>query len=212
MNPTAMHNEIQAKTVIENLKKRHMEGFYCKTKEEAVELISSLIKDGSSVSWGGSMTMKEIGLMETLENREDLTLLDRAKANSPEEVGEIYRKAFSADTFIMSSNAITKDGKLVNIDGTGNRVAALIYGPKQVIVVAGMNKIVVNEEEAMSRIRNIASPPNAIRLNQNTPCAKTGFCADCLSPDCICNQVVTIRNSRDAERIKVVLIEGSWGF
>lgn len=206
------HQEILAQTVIKNLEKRHMKGYYCKTPEEAATLASSMIAPGTSVCWGGSMSVKEIGLVETLEARGDLELLDRAKANSPEEVQKIYRAGFSADTFLMSSNAITVDGELFNIDGTGNRVAALVFGPKQVIIIAGMNKIVQNLDEAMSRTRNIASPPNAIRLNQNTPCSKTGVCADCLSPDCICNQIVTIRNSRDPERIKVILVEGSLGF
>lgn len=212
MEATQMHQEILAKTIIKNLGKRHIQGYYCKTKEEATELASSLIKEGSSVSWGGTMTMKEIGLTEELNNRSDLTLLDRSKAGSQDEVEKIYRQAFSADTYIMSTNAITVDGQLLNIDGTGNRVAALIFGPKQVLVIAGMNKICKDLEEAMSRVRNIASPPNCIRLDKKTPCSATGVCGDCLSPDCICNQIVTTRNSRNPDRIKVILVEGSWGY
>lgn len=212
MDTVQMHQEILAKTVIKNLEKRHMQGYYCKTKEEAVKLASSLIGEGSSVSWGGTMTMKEIGLTEELNSRSDLTLLDRSKAGSQDEVEKIYRQAFSADTYIMSTNAITVDGQLLNIDGTGNRVAALIFGPKQVLVIAGMNKVCRDLEEAMSRVRNIASPPNCIRLDKKTPCSATGVCGDCLSPDCICNQIVITRNSRNPERIKVILVEGSWGY
>ncbi len=212
MNVLEQHHALIAEQVIKNLKKRHMDGYYCKTPQEAVSLASSLMAAGSSVTWGGCMTMKEIGLLDEIKSRHDLVVMDRADANNPEEVEALYRKAFSADTFIMSTNAITLDGELLNIDGTGNRVAALIYGPKQVLVIAGMNKVCKDLDEAMTRVRNIASPPNCIRLDKKTPCASTGVCGDCLSADCICNQIVTTRNSRDPQRIKVILVEGSWGF
>ena len=212
MNVLEQHHALIAEQVIKNLKKRHMDGYYCKTPQEAVSLASSLMSAGSSVTWGGCMTMKEIGLLDEIKSRHDLVVMDRADAKTPEEVDALYRKAFSADTFIMSTNAITLDGELLNIDGTGNRVAALIYGPKQVLVIAGMNKVCKDLDEAMTRVRNIASPPNCIRLDKKTPCASTGVCGDCLSADCICNQIVTTRNSRDPQRIKVILVEGSWGF
>ena len=212
MNVLEQHHALIAEQVIKNLKKRHMDGYYCKTPQEAVSLASSLMSAGSSVTWGGCMTMKEIGLLDEIKSRHDLVVMDRADAKTPEEVAALYRKAFSADTFIMSANAITLDGELLNIDGTGNRVAALIYGPKQVLVIAGMNKVCKDLGEAMTRVRNIASPPNCIRLDKKTPCASTGVCGDCLSADCICNQIVTTRNSRDPQRIKVILVEGSWGF
>ena len=212
MNVLEQHHALIAEQVIKNLKKRHMDGYYCKTSQEAVLLASSLMAAGSSVTWGGCMTMKEIGLLDEIKSRDDLVVMDRADTKTPEEVDALYRKAFSADTFIMSANAITLDGELLNIDGTGNRVAALIYGPKQVLVIAGMNKVCKDLDEAMTRVRNIASPPNCIRLDKKTPCASTGVCGDCLSADCICNQIVTTRNSRDPQRIKVILVEGSWGF
>ena len=212
MNVLEQHHALIAEQVIKNLKKRHMDGYYCKTPQEAVSLASSLMSAGSSVTWGGCMTMKEIGLLDEIKSRHDLVVMDRADAKTPEEVAALYRKAFSADTFIMSTNAITLDGELLNIDGTGNRVAALIYGPKQVLVIAGMNKVCKDLDEAMTRVRNIASPPNCIRLDKKTPCASTGVCGNCLSADCICNQIVTTRNSRDPQRIKVILVEGSWGF
>ena len=212
MNVLEQHHALIAEQVIKNLKKRHMDGYYCKTPQEAVSLASSLMSAGSSVTWGGCMTMKEIGLLDEIKSRHDLVVMDRADAKTPDEVDALYRKAFSADTFIMSANAITLDGELLNIDGTGNRVAALIYGPKQVLVIAGMNKVCKDLDEAMTRVRNIASPPNCIRLDKKTPCASTGVCGNCLSADCICNQIVTTRNSRDPQRIKVILVEGSWGF
>ena len=212
MNVLEQHHALIAEQVIKNLKKRHMDGYYCKTPQEAVSLASSLMSAGSSVTWGGCMTMKEIGLLDEIKSRDDLVVMDRADTKTPEEVDALYRKAFSADTFIMSTNAITLSGELLNIDGTGNRVAALIYGPKQVLVIAGMNKVCKDLDEAMTRVRNIASPPNCIRLDKKTPCASTGVCGDCLSADCICNQIVTTRNSRDPQRIKVILVEGSWGF
>ena len=212
MNVLEQHHALIAEQVIKNLKKRHMDGYYCKTPQEAVSLASSLMSAGSSVTWGGCMTMKEIGLLDEIKSRHDLVVMDRADAKTPDEVDALYRKAFSADTLIMSANAITLDGELLNIDGTGNRVAALIYGPKQVLVIAGMNKVCKDLGEAMTRVRNIASPPNCIRLDKKTPCASTGVCGDCLSADCICNQIVTTRNSRDPQRVKVILVEGSWGF
>ena len=123
-----------------------------------------------------------------------------------------YRDAFSADTYFMSTNAITTGGELVNIDGTGNRVAALIYGPETVVILAGMNKIAANVDEALSRVHNVATAQNCIRLDKKTPCAITGACADCLSPDCICNQVVITRRSGIKGRIKVLLIGESFGY
>ena len=124
----------------------------------------------------------------------------------------MYRDAFSADTYFMSTNAITLDGELINIDGNGNRVAALIYGPDQVIIVAGLNKVTANVEDGIRRVRNCATPPNCIRLNKKTPCAATGRCADCLSPEGICNQLVITRRSGNPDRIKVILIGESLGY
>lgn len=212
MNPKKEHQKVLADQLIKNLAKRNMEGFYCTSADQACKLASSMIEPGSSVSWGGTMTMGEIGLDKMIAERTDLVVYDRSKAGSQEEVDEIYRKAFSVDNYIMSANAISLDGQLVNIDGTGNRVAALIFGPKQVIVIAGMNKVCPDLETAMVRARNLASPPNAMRFGKKTPCTATGKCGDCLSPDCICNQIVITRNSRDTGRIKVILVEGEWGY
>ena len=158
------------------------------------------------------MTLSESGMMKALQDRDDLTLLERSKAKSPDEVTEIYHKSLSADYYFMSSNAISVTGELVNIDGTGNRLAALIYGPSNVIILAGMNKVMPTVEAALSRVKNTASPINAIRLSRNTPCAVTGICSECQSPDCICAQTVITRRSNQAGRIKVILIGEELGY
>lgn len=209
MTPKKEYYNLLARKVITNLEKRNMEGYYADTAEKAVEIALSLMKEGSSVTWGGSMTLDEIGLKDKLDK---YTVYDRAKASSPEEVSEIYKKAFSCNNFLMSTNAITVDGELLNIDGTGNRVAALIYGPENVIVIAGINKVTDNIESAYKRARSDASVPNAIRLDMNTPCKATGVCRDCTSPDCICCQVVVTRYSRIKGRIKVILVGENLGF
>ncbi|MFP4661751.1 MAG: lactate utilization protein [Halanaerobiales bacterium] len=204
--------QVAAEEVIKKFKERNIEGFYCSTSEEAVEKAIELIKEGSSVSWGGSMTLQEIGLLDKLKESKNLKIMDRSTAENAEEKAEIYYKALNCDYYLMSSNAITQDGKLVNIDGNGNRIAALIYGPKNVIIVAGMNKLTKDEESAMKRIRNYASPTNAIRLEQDTPCTKTGKCHECLVDDCICCQTLVTRKSRHDDRIKVILVGEELGF
>ena len=212
MTPAETYYENLAKTTMKNLEKRHFECHYCKTAQEAVKLASELVPSDSTVSFGGSMTLAESGMADILKQRSDITLLDRSKAGSPEEVKEIYHKSLNADYYFMSSNAITLEGELINTDGTGNRVAALIYGPKNVILLAGMNKVAHTLEEGIMRVRNVASPINANRLGRKTPCASTGSCADCLSPDCICSHTVITRRSAPANRIKVILIGEALGY
>lgn len=211
MTPMKEFYEKQAATIIKRLEKRNITGYYCPDSASAAEKALSLIEDGSTVSWGGSMSLKECGLIEALKNA-PVTLWDRADAKTPEEVQAIYRKAFLADYYLMSSNAITLDGQLVNIDGNGNRVAALTFGPAHVILVVGMNKVTKTVEEALDRIHNVAAPPNAVRLNTNTPCGATGVCSDCLSPQCLCSQVLITRYSRTPGRIHVLLVGESLGF
>lgn len=203
--------ENAANTIIKNLEKRQMEGYYCATKEEAVAKALELMPAGSSIGWGGSATLDESGLMSAIKNG-DYNLIDRMAGKTPEETKEIYAKICVSDYFLMSTNAITLDGELVNIDGRGNRVAFLCYGPEYVIIMAGMNKVVSNVEEGVNRTRNIAAPPNTVRLNKNTPCAVTGRCGDCYSPDCICSQVVITRRSGVKDRIKVILVGEELGF
>lgn len=212
MNPKQMHYETLAHTVIKNLAKRNMEGIYCATAKEACEKALSYVTEGAAVSFGGSMTLAETGTLDALKSRTDIRLIDRANAQTPEELKQIYRDAFSADFYFMSTNAITIDGELVNIDGNGNRAAALVYGPETVIIIAGMNKVAKNTEEAISRVHTIASPMNCKRLDRNTPCAATGVCADCLSPDCICCHTVITRYSRFKNRIKIILVGEELGY
>lgn len=196
--------------VVEAMKKRGFEAYYVSTAEEAREKALELIHENSVVSWGGSMTIDEIGLKQAVIDR-GYKVINRDEAESPEERMELMRKALTCDVFLMSANAVSEDGQLVNIDGNGNRVAALCYGPKEVIVVAGMNKVAGNLEEAYARARKFAAPVNAQRFNLATPCGKTGLCADCLSPECICSQIVVTRRSSGG-RIKVILVGEELGF
>ena len=200
-----------AKTIIANLEKRNMLGYYCENAQEAQELIHNLIPVNAIVTWGGSETLVETGIMETLKES-GYILLDRKAAKTPEESRKLYGQIVTADYFLTGTNAITLDGELINVDGVGNRVACLITGPQHVLVVAGMNKIAVTEEDGIRRARNMAAPPNSIRVGAHTPCSRTGVCADCQSPDCICCQTVITRRSRVKDRITVILIGESYGF
>ena len=200
-----------AATVMKGLEKRHMEGHYCDTIDEACALALSMVPENSSVSFGGSVTLDETGVLAELRAREDITLYDRATATTPEENKKIMHDALLCDYYFMSSNAITTDGELINIDGNGNSVAALIYGPENVIMIAGMNKIVTSVEEGIIRTRNVASPQNCIRLEKDTPCKVNGVCGNCLK-DTICDQIVITRASRVPNRIKVILVGEELGF
>ena len=211
MTPVQTAWKLQAELIIKGLKKRQMEGYYAATKEEAVSIALSLMPEGSSVGWGGSVTLTECGLMDALKTA-PLQVIDRAQAVTPEEKDQMNARLITADTFLMSTNAITMDGELFNIDGHGSRLAFLIYGPKQVLVLCGMNKVVSSLEAAQERARLNACPPNCIRLNKKTPCAVTGRCGDCYGSDCICCQFVTTRRSSVPGRIKVILIGESLGF
>ena len=201
----------QAETIIKNLEKRNMEGFYLDTAAECTRTILDSIPKESVISWGGSESIKEVGLMDGIQNG-DYKLIDRSAAKTPEESRTLYAQAVLADYYLMSSNAITLNGELINIDGNGNRVACLIQGPSHVILVVGMNKVVTDVESGIARVRNMASPPNAIRLGRNLPCAATGTCQDCLSPECFCNQIVVTRRSGHTGRIKVYLVGESLGY
>lgn len=192
-------------TLVKAMKKRQFDAYYCSTAEEAVEKVLELIPAGNVVSWGGVATVDQLGIKDRLRQRNQ-PLIDRDTAKTPDERMDMLRQALTCDTFLMSSNAISEDGQLVNIDGMGNRVAALCFGPKQVIVVAGMNKVAGDLDSAMSRARHIAAPANVQRFEGSTPCRVTGQCADCTSPDCICAQIVTTRFSKIPGRIKVVLV------
>lgn len=211
MSPKEMANQKLANTIIENMKKKNMEGYYCETSEEAVKKALSLMEEGSSITWGGSMSITECGLMDAIHEK-NYVLIDRAEAKTPEESRAMYGKQVMADYFLMSSNAVTIGGELINIDGHANRVACLCCGPKNVIVIAGMNKVVPDVESGIKRVRNFAAPPNVMRLNKNTPCAKTGKCADCYSPECICSEILVTRRSSIPNRIKVILVGEELGY
>ncbi len=191
--------------LVQALEKRNMEGYYCPTAEEAVAKVLALIPADHTVSWGGVMTVDQLGIKEKLAQRGQ-PLIDRDTAKTPQERDELLHQALSCGTFLMSSNAISIDGQLVNLDGQANRVAALCFGPKQVIIVAGMNKVMGNLDAAIARARNVAAPANAQRFDIKTPCAVNGQCGDCTSPDCICCQMVITRFSKVKGRIKVVLV------
>lgn len=200
-------NQKKIEHIIKNLEKRNMTGHYCDTVEEANEKILSLIKEGDLVSWGGSATLDEIGIKSRLSN-----VIDAQKA-PPEQAYEEKRRALLSDVYLTSTNAITMEGELVNIDGNGNRVAAMCFGPNKVIVVAGANKIAEDEAAALARIRTEASPPNCLRLGRKTPCAVTGKCGKCLTPgQTICSYTVTTRFSCLDDRIHVILVNEELGF
>jgi len=173
-----------------------------------------MIRDGALVGLGGSMTVVDSGLIDALRKM-NIQLLDRYKEGiTPEETNEMRRKGILADVFITSCNAVTADGKLVNEDGIGNRVAGMIFGPEKVILMAGINKVVPTVEDGINRIKNYAAPINCVRLGKNTPCAQTGFCDDenCKTPDRICSQIVIIESNQVKNRITVVLVGEELGY
>lgn len=209
--PKQQYYEALADGLIDKFNLRGIEGYYCESKEEALLTAKRFLTPGCSVSWGGSMTLEEIGLIEDLK-RSDYTVYDRSTAKTPEERSDLYADVVRCDYYFMSSNAITLDGQLVNIDGFGNRVSCLISGPKNVVIIAGMNKIATDVNAAIDRVHNEAAPPNAIRLNAKTPCAKYGRCVDCLDDACLCCQTVITRKSRVPGRIKVILVGEELGY
>lgn len=204
-------NALLAKTVVANLEKRHFEAYYCPTTAEALQKALELIPEGSSVGWGGSVTIREMGLTKAIHEK-NYTVIDRDLAKSPEETVELQKKCLTADYFITSTNAMSEDGILVNVDGTGNRLAAICFGPKNVIVVCGMNKIAQNLEAAISRARFTAAPINAGRFDIKTPCNVSGKCHNCVSVDSICSEILITRTSRPANRVKVILVGEELGF
>ena len=190
-NKKKMYDLSGPKTV-EAMKKRHFDAYYCSTAAEAVEKALELIPKTDSVSWGGVMTVDELGLKQRLA-QEGYTLIDRDTAKDPAEKQALMHQALNCGTFLMSSNAISADGQLVNLDGNANRVAALCYGPESVLVIAGMNKVMGDLDSAIARARQVAAPANAQRFDIKTPCKETGKCFDCKSPDTICCQFLITR-------------------
>lgn len=211
MVPKKVYYENLADNIIDKFNKRGIEGYYCENAEEAVLTAKRFLTPGCSITWGGSQTLLQIGLLDELKVS-DYILYDRDTPKTQEEKTMMYSRMAIADYFFMSSNAITLDGQLVNIDAVGNRVAFLISGPKNVIIIAGMNKIVTDVTTGIERVRNMASPPNSVRCNKKTPCAEIGRCANCLVDDCICCQIVITRKSFIPGRIKVILVGEELGY
>lgn len=201
-------NELLAQKVIKGLESRNMTGLYAKDKEEALQIALSLIPKGSSIAMGGAMSAHEIGLVEELKT-DEYNFVDRDKS---EDKRAAMLAAYDADFFLSSANAMTEDGIIVNIDGNSNRVSAIAQGPKKVLFIVGMNKICPDWDSAMKRARNVAAPINAQRFGLSTPCAKTGSCMDCKSPDTICCQFLITRFSRHEGRITVILVNDNLGF
>lgn len=204
-------NKLKIDTVIKNMEKRGIQGHYCESTEEACEMILSMIPDKSVVSWGGSATVNSLGIKEKLAER-GVETIDPYSTSDPAESIERRRKGLMADCYLMSSNAVTMDGELLNIDGTSNRVAALCFGPKKVIVVAGANKLARGLDDALERAKLYAAVTNSVRLKRNTPCTVTGNCSDCLSKECICSNIVTTRFCGTPGRIQVILVNENLGF
>ncbi|WFR56056.1 lactate utilization protein [Anaerocolumna sp. AGMB13025] len=211
MTPKQLYYENLADSLIEKFNLRGIEGYYCDNAEDALIMAKRFLTPGCSISWGGSVTLEEIGLITELKTS-DYILYDRLSAKTPEEKEAMYSKIVTTDYFFMSSNAITLDGQLVNIDAGGNRVACLIAGPKNVIIIAGMNKIVTDVNTGIERVHNMAAPPNITRLGLKTPCAELGRCANCLTEDCICCEIVITRKSKIPGRIKVILVGEELGY
>ena len=211
MNPIEIRNEKAAGKVIKNLARRNIEAFYCPTSREAVDKLLEMIPAGSSVTWGGSMSIRDIGIPAALADAGKYEVYDRDKAPDRAAATEIYLKAFSCDYYLSSANAITEDGVIVNIDSTGNRVAAITFGPRNVIFVIGMNKLTQNVDAALARARSLAAPVNTARFDIQTPCKLDGVCHNCLSDDCICNYIHYLRHSPKGKH-KVILVGESIGY
>lgn len=211
---TEMQKKYYAKrgaVLVNNLKNRHFDAYYCETKEEALQMALSLIPEGDTVGWGGSMSCQQIGLIDAIRAG-NYKALDRDACATAEEREALMRQALLSDTFLTSANALSIDGQMVNIDGHGNRVAAIVYGPKQVIVVAGMNKVEDSLDAAINRARTIAAPMNQQRFGHPNPCGATGVCGDCKRETCICNHILVTRHCRPVGKIKFVLVGEDLGF
>lgn len=204
-------NEVKINRTLESLRKNNMESFLINTHEELINKIEELVDADSKVSFGGSMTLFETKVMEHLRSGR-YELLDRYKEGlTQKEIKEIFRESFFCDAYFTSTNAITETGELYNVDGNGNRVAAMLYGPDKVIVIAGVNKIVKDINEAIYRVENFAAPANAKRLDKKTPCTVAGKCMNCSSPERICREYTVIRKPIP-NRIFVLLLNEEYGY
>jgi L-lactate utilization protein LutB len=197
--------EKRGQILVKNLRNRHFDAWYCDTKEDALAKVLELIPEGAKIGWGGVLSAQQIGLFDALRSG-NYDLLDRDLCETAQEREQMMKDALFSDVFLTGANGLSLDGQMVNIDGTGNRVGAIIYGPKKVIVIAGMNKVCDTLEEAVKRAREVAAPLNMMRFMKDTPCAATGKCGDCKAEGCICNQIVITRHCRPVGRIQFVLV------
>lgn len=205
-------NEKKIERTISKLEKNNIKGYYVKNNDELIDIIKSISKEGEMVSLGGSMTLFETKVIDFLRSGR-YNFLDRYKEDlTPADIKEIYRKSFYADTYFASANAVTEEGEIYNVDGNGNRVAAMLYGPDKVILIVGVNKIVKDLDEAIRRNKETCAPANARRLNTATPCAKVGYCMNCSSEDRICCEYTIIKRQRTANRMHVIFINDILGF
>ena len=203
-DPRKIYYSKRGQVLVKNLRSRHFEAYYCADRSSALEKALELIPKGASVGWGGAMSAEEIGLIDAVRSGE-YHAIDRDKGSTPEERDQIMRQCLSAQVFLTGANALSLDGQMVNIDGNGNRMAAIVYGPESVIVVAGMNKVMDSLEDAVTRAMNKQ------RFGAVTGCAETGVCVNCKSEGCICNQILITRHCRPAGRIKFILVGEALG-
>ena len=198
--------------VMSALENNSMKAYFAENRQQLHDIVRELVRVDKLITAGGSMSLKESGVTDLLLTEFKDTYAHRFDGSSPEEIEEVLHKAFIADTFFASSNAVTEDGELYNVDGKGNRVSAMIYGPKQVVLVVGVNKIVKDMDEAVRRVETIAAPKNTVRLNCATPCAKTGECAHCHGDGRICCSYVRLGQQRVKDRIKVIIVNENLGY
>ena len=203
--------EKRGQVLVKNLKNRHFDAYYCPDAASALAKALELIPEGASVGWGGALSAQQIGLIDAVKAG-NYAAIDRDAAKTPEERTQALKQCLSANVFLCGANALSLDGQMVDIGGTGNRVAAISYGPDMILVIAGMNKVCDTLDDAMTRARTVAAPMNKQRFPFKTPCEVTGTCADCKSEESICNQILVTRNCRPAGRIKFVLVGEELGF
>ena len=205
VEPKKKYYEKRGQILVKNLRSRHFEAYYCADRREALSKALELIPEGSSVGWGGALSAQQIGLQEALLAG-NYAALDRSAAKTPEEKAALEAQCFHTDFFLTGANALSLDGEMVNIDGQGNRVAAIVYGPKNILVIAGMNKVTDTLETAVTRARTVAAPMNKQRFPNQTPCEITGVCSDCKAEGCVCNQILITRHCRPVGRIKFIIV------
>lgn len=211
MSPKKAAFAVLAEGMIKNLEKRNISGHYFDNCEALCTYLKETLPQEAVISWGGSESVKESGVMDLLQTG-NYSLIDRATAQTPQEAREIFSRTVLSDYYFMSTNAITIDGELINIDGNGNRIACLAQGPSHIYIIVGRNKIASTVEDGIHRVRNIAAPPNVKRLNRQTPCQATGRCGDCQSPDSICSHLIITRRSFHPDRIHVFLVNEELGY